>query len=117
MGVEEWRIPVGRAETTRKGEGEEEGVADDDHGNNTRKREREEEGRRGGTRVGVTRKNWEGRVYQSISEREECEGVTRGATGGQRRGRNECRTRGMGRTRNDRSRVRDKGDERTETVR
>ena len=45
MGVEEWRIPVGRAETTRKGEGEEEGVADDDCGNNTRKRERGEEGR------------------------------------------------------------------------
>ena len=38
-------IPVGRAETTRKGEGEEEGVADDDHGNNTRKRERGEEER------------------------------------------------------------------------
>ena len=45
MGVEEWRIPVGRAETTRKGEGEEEGVADDDNGNNTRKRERGEEER------------------------------------------------------------------------
>ena len=45
MGVEEWRIPVGRAETTRKGEGEEEGVADDDCGNNTRKGERGEEGR------------------------------------------------------------------------
>ena len=108
MGVKEWRIPVGRAETTRKGEGEEEGVADDDCGDNTRKRERGEEGRRGGIRVGTTRKNWEGRVYQSISEREECEGVTRGATGGQGRGRNECRTRGMGRTRDDRSRVRDK---------
>ena len=45
MGVEEWRIPVGRAETNRKGEGEEEGVAGDDFGNNTRKRERGEEGR------------------------------------------------------------------------
>ena len=45
MGVEEWRIPVGRAETTRKGEGEEERVADGDCGNNTRKRERGEEGR------------------------------------------------------------------------
>jgi hypothetical protein len=45
LGVEEWRIPVGRAETKRKGEGEEEGVADDDCGNNTRKRERGEEGR------------------------------------------------------------------------
>ena len=45
LGVEEWRIPVGTAETSRKGEGEEEGLADDDHGNNTRKREREEEGR------------------------------------------------------------------------
>jgi hypothetical protein len=47
VGVEEWRIPVGRAETTRKGEGEEEGVADGNCGNNTRKRERErgEEGR------------------------------------------------------------------------
>ena len=45
MGVEEWRIPVGRAETNRKGEGEEEGVADGDCGNNTRKRERGEEGR------------------------------------------------------------------------
>ena len=81
-----------------------------------KEKERRRDGR-GGTRVGVTRKNWEGRMHQSMSEREECEGVTRGATGGQRRGRNECRTRGMGRTRNDRSRVRDKGDERTETVR
>jgi hypothetical protein len=45
LGVEEWRIPVGRAETNRKGEGEEGGVADDDCGNNTRKRERGEEGR------------------------------------------------------------------------
>ena len=82
--------------------------------------EKEKEGRRdgrGGTRIGTTPKNWEGRAHQSTLAREECEGVTRGATGGQRRGRNECRTRGMGRTRNDRSRVRDKGDERTETVR
>jgi hypothetical protein len=38
LGGEEWRIPVGRAETTRKGEGDEEGVADDGHGNTTRKR-------------------------------------------------------------------------------
>jgi len=45
LGVGEWRIPVGRAETTRKGEREEEGAADDDHGNNTRKRERGEEER------------------------------------------------------------------------
>ena len=45
MGVKEWRIPVGRAETTRKGEGEEEGVADDDCGDNTRKKRK----RGGGT--------------------------------------------------------------------
>jgi len=45
LGVEEWRIPVGRAETNRKGEGEEGGVADDDGGKNTRKRERGEGGR------------------------------------------------------------------------
>jgi hypothetical protein len=45
LGVEEWRIPVGRAETTRKGEGEEERVADDDHDNQARKNERGEEGR------------------------------------------------------------------------
>jgi hypothetical protein len=45
LGVEEWRIPVGRAETTRKGEGEEERVADGDCGNNARIRERGEEGR------------------------------------------------------------------------
>jgi hypothetical protein len=45
LGVEEWKIPVGRTETTRKGEGEEEGVADGDCGNNTRKRERGEDGR------------------------------------------------------------------------
>jgi hypothetical protein len=45
LGVEEWRIPVGRAETTRKGEGEEGGVADDGFGNDKRKRERGEEGR------------------------------------------------------------------------
>ena len=64
--------------------------------------ENTKEGRRdgrGGTRVGTTRRNREGRVHQSILAREECEGVTRGATGGQRRGRNEYRTRGMGRTR------------------
>jgi hypothetical protein len=82
--------------------------------------EKEKEGRRdgrGGTRIGTTRKNREGRACQSTPEREECEGVTRGATGRQKRGRNECRTRGMGRTRNDRSHVGDKGDERTETVR
>ena len=82
--------------------------------------ENTKEGRRdgrGGTRVGTTRKNREGRAHQSILALEECEGVTRGATGGQWRGRNEYRTRGMGRTRSDRSRVRDKGDERTETVR
>jgi hypothetical protein len=45
LGVEEWRIPVGRAETTWKGEKEEGGSADDDHGNNARKRERGEEER------------------------------------------------------------------------
>jgi hypothetical protein len=45
FGVEKWRIPVGRAETTRKGEREEEGAADDDHWNNARKRERGEEER------------------------------------------------------------------------
>jgi hypothetical protein len=45
LGVEEWRISVGRAETNRKGEGEEGGVADDDFGNNARKRESGEEGR------------------------------------------------------------------------
>ena len=64
--------------------------------------ENTKEGRRdgrGGTRVGTTRKNREGRAHQSILAREECEGVTRGATGGQRRGRNEHRTRGMGRAR------------------
>ena len=56
--------------------------------------EKEKEGRkdgRGGTRVGTTRKNWEGRACQSIPEREECEGVTRGATGRQKRDINECR--------------------------
>ena len=56
--------------------------------------EKEKEGKRngrGGTRVGTTRKNREGRVNQSILAREECEGVTRGATGRQKRGINECR--------------------------
>ena len=46
--------------------------------------EKEKEGRRdgrGGTRIGTTRKNREGRVHRSILAREECEGVTRGATG------------------------------------
>jgi hypothetical protein len=51
------------------------------------------------------------------SERGECEGVTRRATGGQRRDRNECRTRGMGRARDGRCRVRDKGEEGTKAVR
>jgi hypothetical protein len=45
LGVEEWRTPVGRAETTRKGEGEEGRVADDDHDSHARKSERGEEGR------------------------------------------------------------------------
>ena len=56
--------------------------------------EKEKEGRRGGrggTRIGTTRKNWEGGIYQSMPEREECEGVTIGATGRQKRGINECR--------------------------
>ena len=63
--------------------------------------EKEKEGRRdgrGGTRIGARRRNWEGRVCQSISERGECEGVTRGATGRQRRDRNECRRSQKGRT-------------------
>jgi hypothetical protein len=45
LGVEEWGTPVGRAETTRKGEGEEERVADDGHDSHARKSERGEEGR------------------------------------------------------------------------
>jgi hypothetical protein len=56
--------------------------------------EKEKEGKRngrGGTRVVTTRKIKEGRVCQLALEREECEGVTRGAAGGQKRGRNECR--------------------------
>jgi hypothetical protein len=60
----------------------------------TAMQEKAKEGRRdgrGGTRVGTTRKNREGRVHQSMLAREEYEGVMRGATGGQRRGRNECR--------------------------
>ena len=62
LGVEEWRIPVGRAETTRKGEGEEEGVAGDDCGNNTRKRERgeEERERRDQGRYNAQKKGGEG---------------------------------------------------------
>jgi hypothetical protein len=91
LGVEEWRIPVGRAETIKEGVGEEEGVADDDCGNDTRKRERGEEGRERRTRIGATRKNREGRVHHSTLVRGEWEGVTRGATGRQKRGRNECR--------------------------
>jgi hypothetical protein len=56
--------------------------------------EKEKEGKRtgrGGARVGTTRKKWEGRARQLTLEREEHGGVTRGATGGQKRGRNECR--------------------------
>jgi hypothetical protein len=94
-----FQIPVGRAETTRKGEGEEEGVADDDHGNNTRK---EKEGKRngsGGIRFGATRKNREGGHTSRCWNGGECEGVTRGATGGQKRGRNERRRSQKGRMR------------------
>ena len=61
--------------------------------------ENTKEGRRdgtGGRRIGTPRKNWRGGVCQVIFERGECEGVTRGATGGQRRGRNECRRTGNG---------------------
>ena len=59
--------------------------------------EKAKEGRRDGrgeTRVGATSKNREERAHQPVLAREECEEVMRGATGGQRRGRNECRTRG-----------------------
>jgi hypothetical protein len=45
LGVEEWRTPVGRAETTRKGEGEEGRGADGDCDSHARKSERGEEGR------------------------------------------------------------------------
>ena len=61
-----------------------------------KEKERKRNGR-GGTRVGTMRKKREGRVYQLMLEREECEGVTRGATGGQKRGRNECRRSQKGR--------------------
>ena len=54
---------------------------------------------RGGTRAGAMRKKWEGRTHQLMLEREECEGVTRGARGGQKRGRNECRRSQKGRKR------------------
>ena len=42
------------------------------------------------------RKKWKGGVRQMVSEREECEGVTGGATGGQRRGRMEDQKGGPG---------------------
>jgi hypothetical protein len=64
--------------------------------------EKEKEGKRngrGGTRVGTLLKKWEGRVHPLMLEREECEGVTRGATGGQKRGRNEYRRSQKGRMR------------------
>ena len=44
-------------------------------------------------------KKWKEGVYQVLSEREEREGVTGRATGGQGRGRMEGKTRGVGRTR------------------
>jgi hypothetical protein len=49
--------------------------------------EKEKEGRRdgrGGTRIGTTRKNREGRVHRSTLAREECEGVTGGVRGSAR---------------------------------
>ena len=82
--------------------------------------ENTKEGRRdgrGGTRVGTTRKNREGRVHQSILAREECEGVTRGATGGQRRGRNACRRTGNGRGATEGRGDRDRTDKRGKCVR
>jgi hypothetical protein len=45
LGVEEWRTPVERAETTTKGEGDEERAADGDHESHARKSERGEGGR------------------------------------------------------------------------
>jgi hypothetical protein len=65
-----------------------------------KEKERKRTGR-GGTRVGATRKKREGRACQLMLEREECEGVAspRGATGGQKRGRNECRRSQKGRKR------------------
>jgi hypothetical protein len=73
LGVEEWRTPVGRAETTRKGEEEEERVADDDHDNHARCKKKRKRG--GGTgeegpgsaqhakigRGGCTNRYWHGR--------------------------------------------------------
>jgi hypothetical protein len=52
--------------------------------------ENTKEGRRdgtGGRRIGAPRKKWRKGVHQVICVREEREGVTGGATGGQRRGR------------------------------
>ena len=40
---------------------------------------------RGGARADATRKNWEGRAQKPMSERAECEGVTRGTTGRQKK--------------------------------
>ena len=96
MGVEEWRIPVGRAETTRKGEREEEGAADDDHGNNTRKRERgeEERERRDQGRCNAQKMGGEGTPID-VGTGE----ATWGQTGRQKIGRNECRRSQKGRMR------------------
>jgi hypothetical protein len=61
LGVEDWRIPVGRAETTRKGEREGGGGLLTTIMGTTREKENEEKRTgRGGTRVGATRKNREG---------------------------------------------------------
>ena len=83
---------------------------------------KEKEGRRdgrggGGTRIGVTRKKREGRAHQSMLAREECEGVTRGATGGQRRGRNEYRRTGNGGGATEGRGDRDRTDKREKCVR
>jgi hypothetical protein len=56
LGVEEWGIPVGRAETTRKGEREEEGAVTTTMGTTQEKEKEGKRNGRGGTRVGATRK-------------------------------------------------------------
>jgi hypothetical protein len=96
LNVEEWRIPVGRVETTRKGEGEEGRVADDDCDSHARKSERGEEGRE---RRDQGRHN----TQKSGGEGAPIDIGTGGVRGsderGDRRAEERQKKRGMGRTR------------------
>jgi hypothetical protein len=92
LGVGEWRTPVGRAETTRKGEGEEGREADDDHDSHARRNERGEERRE-------RRDQGRCNTQKSGGEGAPIDFGTGGVRGSDERGDRRTEERGVGRTR------------------